>query len=340
MDGHTHRLPKPKSRGERMVELALSKIKSTSDLPTKQDEAGTSFDPFDIDPEDPFDVGSWHYGVDADDDSSDAYIPSTVPEAREESDHDVCPLPKVVTSNVQNTTTETVPEAREESDHDVCPLPKVVTSNVQNTTTEKKKPKRPCYYCGEEQSQLVRHLTRKHKMEDAVVPALKLPKMEQRRAFEKIRKDGILKMNNVLEREHFDTLCDSIRDLTTGENGEIKAGLKLKIGYVLKKLIKTAKGYYIQTNEMEKSVEVDRFSAVLDLNWDYIFYTAQVMCEQRRNTLRKPQAVPVEEDVSKLRAFILNEMQKLSDDELMKWDHHDFVKMRNLIVSRLTMFNA
>ena len=44
--------------------------------------------------------------------------------------------------------------------------------------------------------------------------------------------------------------------------------------------------------------------------------------------------MPVEEDVSKLRAFILNEIQKLSDDERMKWDHHDFVKMRNLIVSR------
>ena len=33
---------------------------------------------------------------------------------------------------------QTVPEAREKSDHDVCPLPKVVTSNVQNTTTEVK----------------------------------------------------------------------------------------------------------------------------------------------------------------------------------------------------------
>ena len=85
---------------------------------------------------------------------------------------------------------------------------------------------------------------------------------------------------------------------------------------------------------MEKSVEVDRYSAVLDLNGDYyIFYTAQDMCEERRNTLRKPQAMPVEEDVSKLRAFILNEIQKLSDDERMKWDHHDFVKMRNLIAS-------
>lgn len=33
-------------------------------------------------------------------------------------------------------------------------------------------------------------------------------------------------------------------------------------------------------------------------------------------------------------------MRKLSEDEFKKWDHHDFVKMRNLIVSRLTMFNA
>ena len=52
---------------------------------------------------------------------------------------------------------------------------------------QKKKPKRPCYYCGEE-SQLVRHLKRKHKMEDAVVAALKLSKMEQHRAFEKNQK--------------------------------------------------------------------------------------------------------------------------------------------------------
>ena len=43
MDGHTHRLPKPKSRGERMVELALSKIKPTSDLPTKQGKDRSKF---------------------------------------------------------------------------------------------------------------------------------------------------------------------------------------------------------------------------------------------------------------------------------------------------------
>ena len=70
-----------------------------------------------------------------------------------------------------------------------------------NTTTsvcifQKKKPKRPCFYCGEEQSQLVRHLKRKHKSEEAVVAAQRLPKKKgQHRAFEKIRKEGNLKVN-------------------------------------------------------------------------------------------------------------------------------------------------
>merc|ERR1712102_89270 len=51
--------------------------------------------------------------------------------------------------------------------------------------------------------------------------------------------------------------------------------------------------------------------------------------------------MPIEDDVSRLRAFILQEMHNLSEDQYkFKWDHHDFVKMRNLIVSRLTMFNA
>ena len=54
-------------------------------------------------------------------------------------------------------------------------------------------------------------------------------------------------------------------------------------------------------------------------------FTQHKTCVRKvcRNTLRKPQAMPVVEDVSKLRAFILNEIQKLSDDERMKWDHHE-----------------
>ena len=37
---------------------------------------------------------------------------------------------------------------------------------------------------------------------------------------------------------------------------------------------KDCQSHFIQAREMEKSVEIDMFSAVLDLNWDYIFYAA------------------------------------------------------------------
>ena len=87
------------------------------------------------------------------------------------------------------------------------------------------------------------------------------------------------------ERDHFETLSGAIRSLTTIETGSIKAGLKLQIGYLLMKLIKITKGYYIQIGKVDESVEVDQFAAVLDLNWDYIFYEAQVECEQRRTTV-------------------------------------------------------
>ena len=38
-----HRPPKPKSRGERMVDLALSQIKSTPDLTTRQGKERSEF---------------------------------------------------------------------------------------------------------------------------------------------------------------------------------------------------------------------------------------------------------------------------------------------------------
>ena len=45
---------------------------------------------------------------------------------------------KLVVMHLQLILLQTVPKAREQNDHGVCPLPKVITSNVQNTITEVK----------------------------------------------------------------------------------------------------------------------------------------------------------------------------------------------------------
>ncbi|XP_069105782.1 dentin sialophosphoprotein-like [Argopecten irradians] len=77
----------------------------------------------------------------------------------------------------------------------IAQLQKSGTSGVKTST---KKPYRPCFFCGKLQSKLSLHLKRKHSEEESVKNALSLPMSLQQRAFDKIRKDGIFKANQLL----------------------------------------------------------------------------------------------------------------------------------------------
>lgn len=48
--------------------------------------------------------------------------------------------------------------------------------------------------------------------------------------------------------------------------------------------------------------------------------------------------MPLEEDPAKVRNSVVQKMTKLAGESYKKWS--DFVDMRNLVVSRLTIFNA
>ncbi|KAK7487420.1 hypothetical protein BaRGS_00021382, partial [Batillaria attramentaria] len=388
-----------------------------------------------------------------------------------EDDHLVSPAPQIQPITRTSTPESPAQQQQNEDDHLVSPAARAPTA--------KKKPPRPCVFCGTFQSQLVRHIKRKHGEEESVQAALKLPQADQQRAFESLRKEGIYKKNveiqeknghadlirerkqgnsdivmcsgckgffskrrickhkkyhcshssnpqaetvnftrvvtpgvseefqreisdrfrddesghlcktdkvilllgqrawaksakkerrvimgemrmlanlilqmrvvaqsqtltgeDVINRSNFDTLTEAIQNLTKKEHSGEKSGLKLALGYSLKKTITVMKGHYTQLNEMDKATEVERFQAVLDLNWDFIFYAAQLACERRRNMLRKPQDMPLEEDVQNFRDFIVSEIEVMLEDVYKVWDYHDFVQLRNLIVSRLTLYNA
>ena len=138
----------------------------------------------------------------------------------------------------------------------------------------------------------------------------------------KLTGEDILKISN------FEALRECIVSMTTSESGDMKSGLKLSIGFVLKKLIKVLKGHYIMKGKIDAAQEVDLFSSVLQMNWDFIFYTAQVACEVRRNSLRKPSDLPLENDVKTLRKFVLSQKEEMVKDSFRLWDKHDFIKMR------------
>ncbi|RUS68728.1 hypothetical protein EGW08_023510, partial [Elysia chlorotica] len=146
---------------------------------------------------------------------------------------------------------------------------------------------------------------------------------------------------DILHYSQFDILEKAINEMTADEENKSKSGLKLRLGFILKRASKVMRGYYITKGEFKKEEEINRFLNALHLQWDFIFYTAQVECESKREGLRKPAAMPDKDDINHLRDHINQKMKLMLDDSSYEfWDNSSFVCLRNLIVARLTMFNA
>ena len=64
------------------------------------------------------------------------------------------------------------------------------------------------------------------------------------------------------------------------------------------------------------------------------------MNRNRNEKLRKPEALPLEEDIAKVREYTLTRMQAITKESYVIFDSHNFVELRDLLVSRLTLFNA
>ncbi|XP_022102343.1 uncharacterized protein LOC110985553 [Acanthaster planci] len=147
--------------------------------------------------------------------------------------------------------------------------------------------------------------------------------------------------DDLLDRQRFTELEEALQVMAEKEGGGIKAGLKLGLGFLLKKSARVMRALYIVNNELQKSKEVDRFLKAIDLSWEYVFGLTQYEVENKRQAvLRKPQSMPLEENIASSKAFTISAMENMIEDPYLKWDSHEFKKMRALIVSRLTLFNA
>ena len=87
--------------------------------------------------------------------------------------------------------------------------------------------------------------------------------------------------------------------------------------------------------------EIDRFITVLELNHSFLFGDATYAINKNRQVkLRKPDELPLDEDMQKLRAYAVEEISGILNDEFTVGDAHTFKKLRDLTISRLTLFNA
>lgn len=147
--------------------------------------------------------------------------------------------------------------------------------------------------------------------------------------------------SDMLRRENFLVLRKSIESLTTKEDSSIKASLRNSLYYYLNNFALSVKGYFLISKMDLESRHVEEFLTVLKLFKDSIFGESQkVVHKNRMLKSRRPANLPLEDDVQLLRAYILDRIKEITDDKYLHVDTSVFVELRNLAVSRLTLFNA
>ena len=147
--------------------------------------------------------------------------------------------------------------------------------------------------------------------------------------------------HDMLLPANFRIVVDALGAVTAKEDDGLKAGLKLSLGYLLKKAARFTKCEFIIDGKDEEVRETDKFLSLLDGSWGYLFSSAQIQLEANRaSSLRRPRSLPLEEDVQKLRTYVLGRIKQMVDDKYLVWTPSEFIELRSLLVSRLTLFNS
>ena len=91
----------------------------------------------------------------------------------------------------------------------------------------------------------------------------------------------------------------------------------------------------------DKAAEVEKFTSVLEMNGNALLGDALYALNRSRQTrLRRPQQMPKEDGVAKLRGYTTDAMSKMTGDKYLLWTKTSFAQLRDLACSRLTVFNA
>ncbi|ELU10250.1 hypothetical protein CAPTEDRAFT_196229 [Capitella teleta] len=147
--------------------------------------------------------------------------------------------------------------------------------------------------------------------------------------------------SDLLKRENWKYLVIAIDHMTFKNDSqtELKYGLKTAVYYLLIKLADVIIGEKLSAKGQEEEVvEVNLFLKLLKHHQNSFFGDAKYQINKaRQEQLRLPARMPLDADMQKLRSYTVDKLSTLSDENLTQ---SEFVELRNLTCSRITLFNA
>jgi hypothetical protein len=158
---------------------------------------------------------------------------------------------------------------------------------------------------------------------------------------------------DMFKRENWLVLRDAIVTLTTRDTTDcstlesnVKYGLKNAFYYILLKSADIIQGNALTTpgsKGISTVEEIKHFVLLLKHNQNAVFGDAKYLINKsRQERLRKPDRIPPEETLKDLREHTLGRIKSLTQLDIAAGHcgRSEYVELRNLICSRLTLFNA
>ena len=138
----------------------------------------------------------------------------------------------------------------------------------------------------------------------------------------------------------FASVEEAIKLSTMNEDGAPHNSSRAKLGYHIRQACKYMKGFYLDSREEQKAKNVETFSAILELYWPNIIGKAQRESKMARQLLHlKPAALPSDDDLKILRDYTISQIRSF-EDPYLHWSSNTFIALRNLLLSRVLLFNA
>ncbi len=153
-----------------------------------------------------------------------------------------------------------------------------------------------------------------------------------------------LSVKDMFDRNNFNLLRRAVSKLAQKEpedSTEIKYGLKNTLCHVLQNTYSFLKGSYLEEKGREADAEeMQRFIDVFNVNKVLMFgdpmYHRNIARQER---LRLPSRMPLEDNLQKLKSKTVAVIKELLDQYTVI-TKHEFVRLRNAVCSRLTLFNG
>ena len=143
----------------------------------------------------------------------------------------------------------------------------------------------------------------------------------------------------LFDRKNWACLAEAVTNVTSHKDGAVKYGLKNTLYYLLMSSADMLEGVALtDTDSNVAAIELANFKKVLKHHENTVFADAKyLMNKARQERLRLPSRIPPEDAMKDLRNFTV---KSIGEVDMEHCDRVTFVNLRNLVCSRLTMFNA